>query len=66
MNSYHHTKAKPRFRGVFLVDRPLTPEAYQLLYDNIAGKIEEAGYQINRNKKRGKGGNGIPLPPGMS
>jgi len=52
MNSYHHRSDKPRFRAFIPVDRPLTPTAYELLFDNIARKIEDAGYRINRRKKK--------------
>jgi hypothetical protein len=54
MNSFHHRSDKPRFRAVFLTDRPLTKEAYELLFDNVARKIEEAEYCVNRKKKTGK------------
>ena len=52
VNSYNHRSDKPRFRAVMLLDRPLTPAAHELLIDNIARKIEDAGYFIDRTRKR--------------
>ena len=60
-NSFHHKSDKPRFRAVILTDRLLTAEAYELLFDNVAQKIEDAGYFINRlrkNHKTRRGANG--------
>jgi hypothetical protein len=43
-NSYHHTKAKPRYRAVMFTATPLTIEAYKLIYKMIRLKLMEAGY----------------------
>ena len=53
-NSFHHKSDKPRFRAVILTDRPLTAEAHELLFDNVAQKIEDAGYFISRLRKNHK------------
>jgi hypothetical protein len=53
-NSFHHKSDKPRFRAVILTDRSLTREAHELLFDNVARKIEGAGYFINRRRKNDK------------
>jgi hypothetical protein len=60
MNSYHHRSDKPRFRAFVPVDRPLTIRAYELLIDNIARKIEDAGYLIQKGRKK----NNSTAPPG--
>jgi hypothetical protein len=57
-NSFHHRADKPRFRAVILNDRPVTAEAHQILFDNVARKIEDAGYSITRGKKASVGPNG--------
>jgi hypothetical protein len=62
VNSYNHRSDKPRFRVVTLLDRPLTPAAHELVFDNIARKIEDAGYFVNRTRKRDKN-KAKPLPP---
>jgi hypothetical protein len=55
INTFHHTSEKPRFRAIILTDRPLNPDGYELLFDNVASKIEEGGYWIDRKKKRSNG-----------
>jgi hypothetical protein len=62
MNSYRHQSDKPRFRAIVLLDRVLTPDAYELLFDNIARKIEDAGF-VCRRKKEGTTKKVSP-PPG--
>jgi len=52
MNSYNHQHAKPRFRAVLFVDGPLTPKTYQLLFDNVVRKLEDAGYHVARPGKK--------------
>jgi hypothetical protein len=32
--------------------RPLSPDNYELLYDNVIAKIEDAGYSVGRNAGR--------------
>jgi hypothetical protein len=39
-------------------DGPLLPDSYELLLDNVARKIEDAGYSIKRGKKARVGLNG--------
>ena len=53
-NSFHHKSDKARFRAVILTDRSLTREAHELLFDNVARKIEDAGYFVNRRRKSDK------------
>ena len=55
VNTFHHTSEKPRFRAIIPTDRPLNPDGYELLFDNVACKIEEAGYWIDRKKKGSNG-----------
>jgi hypothetical protein len=51
-NTFHHTRDKRRFRAVLFTSENMTPEVYSLIYGWIADKLEEAGYSVNRNKKR--------------
>jgi hypothetical protein len=50
-NTYSHTSESPRFRVVFPFQQSLTADEDVLLYDNIAAKIEDAGYWVNDEKK---------------
>ena len=50
MNSYHHQSDSPRYRIVVPIELPLTLETYELLFDNVAKKILEAGYQHAKDK----------------
>lgn len=50
MNSFNHTTKNPRFRAVFAVKQPLTPEAYIALWDIIADKFRDAGYKVRKGK----------------
>jgi hypothetical protein len=52
LNSFHHTADKPRFRVVIPTTQPIPPDAYGLLYDNIAVKLEESRYSIDRGSKK--------------
>ena len=40
-NTFNHTSDKPRFRAVLFTDEPMTIEAYSLIYNSIADKLEE-------------------------
>lgn len=58
-NTFNHTGSKPRFRVIILTATTMTPEVYKHIYDQIALKLEEAGYSIKgksvgRLKKTGK------------
>jgi hypothetical protein len=53
-NTFRHTAEKPRFRVIIPTTQPVTPEAYLLLYENIAWKLEDSGYFVQRNRKRQK------------
>jgi hypothetical protein len=55
-NTFRHTAEKPRFRAIIPTTQPVTPEAYSLLYENIAWKLEDAGYFVQRNRKRKRQG----------
>ena len=56
-NTYRHTPDKPRFRAVLFTDEPMTAEAYGLIYNSIADKLEEAGYSVDRPGKKRKASN---------
>jgi hypothetical protein len=64
-NSYSHTNDKPRFRVLVPLTRPLTCDAYEALWDIIAKKIEDAGYQVWERKRRQKGQTDIRLRSGL-
>ena len=42
------------FRAVLFTDEPMTAEAYGLIYNSIADKLEEAGYLVERPRKKSK------------
>jgi hypothetical protein len=54
MNTFHHTSEKPRFRVVIPTTQPVPRDAYSALYDQIAAKVEDAGYGVDRSKKNKK------------
>jgi hypothetical protein len=62
-NTFHHTKDKPRFRVILFTDEPMSVEAYDLIYNSIADKLEEAGYSVKRNGKKRKASNPINSRP---
>ena len=47
-NSYHHHTSRPRFHVFIPVRQPLTPDAYEVLWDMIADKIQHAGYEVTK------------------
>jgi hypothetical protein len=51
INTFNHTSDKPRFRAVLFTDESMTAEAYGLIYNSIADKLEEAGYSVERRQK---------------
>jgi hypothetical protein len=54
MNTFHHTSEKPRFRVVIPTTQPVPRDAYSALYDQIAAKVEDAGYGVDRSEKNKK------------
>jgi hypothetical protein len=57
-NTFHHTSDKPRFRVFIPTTERMTPEAYGLIYNCLAEKLEDAGYSVDRRGKR-SGGPGL-------
>jgi len=54
VNTYNHTADEPRFRAIFPTSQPVTPAVYEILWANIAAKLEEAGCWVGKGKpKRG-------------
>lgn len=53
-NSYRHDTAKPRFHVFIPVRQPLNPETYEMLWDIIADKIEDAGYEVQKSGRKRK------------
>ena len=49
-NTFRHTAARPRYRVIIPTTDQLTPETYLLLYEQIARKLEDAGYAVPRRK----------------
>jgi len=62
-NTFNHRPDKPRYRAVFFTDEPMTNEAYSLIYNSIADKLEEAGYSVERTGKHLKTSNAPNSPP---
>jgi hypothetical protein len=52
MNSYRHHVSKPRFHVFIPVRQPLTPDAYEALWDIIAEKLEDAGYAVRHTRTK--------------
>ena len=50
-NTYRHTQDKPRFRAVLFTDESMTVNAYSLIYNFVAEKLEDAGYSVKRTSK---------------
>jgi hypothetical protein len=63
INTFNHTSNKPRFRVVLFTDEPMTAEAYGLIYNSIADKLEEAGYSVERPGKKLKTSNATNSRP---
>jgi hypothetical protein len=55
-NSYSHTGQKPRFRAVIFTDHAMTIEAHGIITDAIAWKLRDAGWWVNKRRKR------VPCP----
>jgi hypothetical protein len=51
-NTFRHTAARPRYRVIIPTTDQLTSETYLLLYELIAGKLEDAGYAVPRRKPK--------------
>jgi hypothetical protein len=51
-NTYGHTNDLPRFRVILFGTGPMTPDAYESIYDEIAAKLESAGYVTRRQAGR--------------
>jgi hypothetical protein len=50
-NTFHHTAENPRFRVIIPTTQPVTPDVYEALFDQIALKLEDARYAVNRPKR---------------
>jgi hypothetical protein len=65
-NTFRHTVARPRYRVIIPTTQQLTPEVYLLLYEQIAWKLEDAGYAVPRhNRKAGKTENAAKRQSGL-
>jgi hypothetical protein len=65
-NTFNHTNDRPRFRAVIFTNEPMTVEAYGLIYNAIADKLEDASYSVKRPGKRLKTLNASnSLPSGL-
>ena len=49
-NTYNHTKENPRFRVVVPFEKPISPEDYIVLYNNVIAKIVDAGYSVGKSR----------------
>ncbi|MGA3343196.1 MAG: hypothetical protein ABSD11_22095 [Methylocella sp.] len=45
-NSLHNAVGKWKYHAVFALSQPVTPEAYEMIWDMIALKIKDAGYHV--------------------
>ena len=52
MNTFNHTAEHPRFRVVIPTTGTMPPEVYSILQNQIASKLEEAGYSVKKDKSR--------------
>ena len=50
-NTFRHTKEKPRFRVFIPTNGIMSPEAYKKIWDQIALKLKDAGYSLEKPKK---------------
>jgi hypothetical protein len=65
-NTFRHTVARPRYRVIIPTTQQLTPETYLLLYEQIARKLEDAGYAVpRRNPKAGRTSNAANRQSGL-
>jgi hypothetical protein len=53
-NTYRHTSEKPRFRVIIPTTRSMTTDAYEILYEGIAAKLEDAGYSVESRKRKSR------------
>ena len=65
-NTFRHTVARPRYRVIIPTTDQLMPEVYLLLYEQIARKLEDAGYAVPRRKpKAGRTSNAANRQSGL-
>jgi hypothetical protein len=65
-NTFRHTVARPRYRVIIPTTDQLTPEVYLLLYEQIARKLEDAGYAVpTRQPKAGRASNAAKRQSGL-
>ena len=65
-NTSRHTAARLRYRAIISTTDQLTPEIYLLLYEQIARKLEDAGYAAPRRKpKAGRTSNAAKRQSGL-
>ena len=46
-NTFQHTQSNPRFRVFIFIDRPISADVYERLWDQIEFRLENAGYYSN-------------------
>jgi len=54
INTYSHTAEHPRFRVIIPTSTTMTAETYELMYGQIASKLIDSGYSVERGGKRGR------------
>ena len=54
-NTFSHSSDNPRFRALFPTSEIMTPEVYGLIQGCLADKLEDAGYAVDRGRKRRNG-----------
>lgn len=58
-NSYNHTNEEPRFRVIIIIDRPLSVDAYEAIWDEIEARLKDAGYLREPSKRSKYGRSGL-------
>jgi hypothetical protein len=53
-NTFRHTRREPRYRVIIPTTQPMTSEVYAILYESIAFKLEEAGYDVPKKRNSEK------------
>jgi hypothetical protein len=50
-NTFRHTSENPRFRAVLTTSECITRQVYKLIYQDLADKLGETGYSVDRKDK---------------
>jgi len=59
INTFNHTAEVPRFRVIIMIDQPIPPEVYEVLWDQIEVRLEDSGYVRKPLKNSNHGRSGL-------